>query len=412
MRDWLPRRALLVVLVTAVATVMSAVGADSSSATTTLASWTAPFYNFGDTAYNPKETVLGSSNVASLSQHSSYLYPTSALGLSNILSVGATIYSEYDTKDASGHYFEHVTAIKPATGAVRWTSSSPVATNIDFPDVGQPGPIAIKSGVIYASAYDHLDAINASTGAILWSYTPQAPQQSGDLAFQAIANGVVYIRDGSAQQQIEALNATSGALLWTYQTPENIQNAVYAGGVIYLGDGDGSVYAIDTATRTQKWVHYGIGAPFVAFANGVVYELVLTGLGQEPAELNALKPYNGHLIWTRGASDSYTAPMVIGDGYVFVTDGNRLEAYNLANQGLLQWSDYGQNPGNCRMVGANGVIYCADPYNNLVAYDAATGQSLWTLNLPGGIKTAPIVVNGCLWLATTQSGRDQLLAYC
>jgi outer membrane protein assembly factor BamB len=164
-----------------------------------LASWTAPFYNFGDTAYNPKETVLGSSNVASLSQHSSYLYPTSALGLSNILSVGTTIYSEYDTKDASGHYFEHVTAIKPATGAVRWTSSSPVATNIDFPDVGQPGPIAIKSGVIYASAYDHLDAINASTGAILWSYTPQAPQQSGDLAFQAVANGVVYIRDGNAQ---------------------------------------------------------------------------------------------------------------------------------------------------------------------------------------------------------------------
>jgi len=399
----------------AAALAMLAIGAVSSSqatATTTLASWTAPFFNFGNTAYNPQEAALGPSNVSTLTQHSSYLFPSTALGLSNLLSVGTTIYSEYDTKDASGQYFEHVTAIKPATGQVRWTSSAPVATNIDFPDVGQPGPIAIKSGVIYASAYDHLDAINATSGAILWSYTPQAPQQTGDLALQAVANGVVYIRDGSANQQIEALNAANGTLLWTYPTPENIQNAAYAGGTLYVGSGDGNVYAVNTTTHTTKWVRYGLGVPFVAFANGTVYEFALTGIGQEPAEVNALKPFNGHLIWTRTVTDSYLAPMVVGDGDVFVTDGNRLVALNLANAGIEQWSDYGQNPGNCRMVGANGVIYCADPYDNLVAYNATDGQSLWTLNLPGGITTAPIVVNGCLWLGTTQSGRDELRSYC
>lgn len=406
------RRLLFVGVAAAVVAIVPAMFAASGRAATTPTNWTAPFFNFGNTAYNPNETVLGTSNVSNLTQHSSYLYPSGALGLSNILSVGTTIYSEYDTKDQSGQYFEHVTAITPATGKVRWTSSSPVATNIDYPDVGQPGPIAIKSGVIYASAYDHLDAISASTGAILWSYTPQAPQQSGDLAVQAVANGTVYIRDGSANHQIEALNATSGALLWTYETPENIQNAAYAGGVIYIGSGDGNVYAVNTATHTTKWVRYGLGVPFVAFANGTVYELALTGLGQQPGELDALKPFNGHLIWTRGVSDSYLAPMIVGGGYVFVTDGNQLEAFNLANAGIEQWYDYGQNPGNCRMVAANGVIYCADPYNNLVAYNATTGQSLWTLNLPGGIKTAPIVVNGCLWVATTQSGRDQLLSYC
>ena len=189
-----------------------------------------------------------------------------------------------------------------------------------------------------------MDAISASTGAILWSYTPQAPQQSGDLALQAVANGTVYIRDGSANHQIEALNATSGALLWTYETPENIQNAAYAGGMIYVGSGDGNVYAVNTATHTTKWVRYGLGVPFVAFANGTVYELALTGLGQQPGELEALKPFNGHLIWTRGVSDSYLAPMIVGGGYVFVTDGNQLEAFNLANAGIEQWYDYGQNP--------------------------------------------------------------------
>ena len=151
------RRLLFVGVAAAVVAIVPAMFAASGRAATTPTNWTAPFFNFGNTAYdNPNETVLGTSNVSNLTQHSSYLYPSTELGLSNILSVGTTIYSEYDTKDQSGQYFEHVTAIKPATGKVRWTSSSPVATNIDYPDVGQPGPIAIKSGVIYASAYDQL----------------------------------------------------------------------------------------------------------------------------------------------------------------------------------------------------------------------------------------------------------------
>jgi outer membrane protein assembly factor BamB len=128
--------------------------------------------------------------------------------------------------------------------------------------------------------------------------------------------------------------------------------------------------------------------------------------------VDAYKHTNGAVIWSATVSDSYSAPMIVGAGHVFVTDGNELEALSIANHGQVQWYDYGQNPGNCRFVGANGVIYCADPYDNLVAYDAANGGSLWSVNLPGGVKTGPIVVNGCVWVATTQNGRDQLLSYC
>ena len=78
-----------------------------------------------------------------------------------------------------------------------------------------PPPRATAIPALWTRFGTLVDAISASTGAILWSYTPQAPQQSGDLALQAAANGTVYIRDGSANHQIEALNATSGALLWT-----------------------------------------------------------------------------------------------------------------------------------------------------------------------------------------------------
>jgi hypothetical protein len=64
--------------------------------------------------------------------------------------------------------------------------------------------------VIYSSAYDHHDAISASSGAILWSYTPQPPQLTGDLALRAVANRALFIRDGSANQNIEAELGSAG----------------------------------------------------------------------------------------------------------------------------------------------------------------------------------------------------------
>ena len=80
--------------------------------------------------------------------------------------------------------------------------------------------------------------------------------------------------------------------------------------------------------------------------------------------------------------------------------------------GTLQWSNYGATPGNCSFVGANGVIYCAAQNGAVAAYDATDGQTLWSTNLPGGTIAGPIVVNGCLYLATTQASRDELLSYC
>ncbi len=58
------------------------------------------------------------------------------------------------------------------------------------------------------------------------------------------------------------------------------------------------------------------------------------------------------------------------------------------------------------------MIYCAAQNGAIAAYNALTGQTLWGANLPGGTIAGPIVVNGCLYLATTQAGRDELLSYC
>jgi outer membrane protein assembly factor BamB len=376
----------------------------SSGLAATSTSWSAPYFNFGNTNYNTSEATLGVSNVASLSQHSTYLLPAGALDLSNVLSVGTHQYVEYSTENQAGQFYEHVTAINMATGKAKWTTSSLAVAGLATPYTGQPGPIAYQGGVIYASAYDHLDAVSATTGAILWSFVPS--QTTGDLHLLAVANGTVFIRDGDGSQDIDAVNATTGALEWTFATGENFPDAAYSSGYLYVASGDRTTYAINATTGVARWsrtlVFYN---GFMAVANGVLYEYSNT-------TVNALKPSNGHVIWTRTLPAGYNSPPIIGDGSAFFTDGYEMSALSLAGNGVLEWSNYGQTPGNCPMVGANGVIYCAASGGDVEAYNAASGQSLWNTTVPGGVIAGPIVVNGCVYLATTQSSRDELLSYC
>ena len=90
--------------------------------------------------------ILGASNVASLTQGSSYLFPVGALQLSNILSVGTRQYVEYSTQDQTGQFFEHVTAINLAKNKAPWTTTSPVAPGGAVPFTGQNAIAGVEFG--------------------------------------------------------------------------------------------------------------------------------------------------------------------------------------------------------------------------------------------------------------------------
>ena len=49
---------------------------------------------------------------------------------------------------------------------------------------------------------------------------------------------------GSYDNNVYALNASTGALLWKYTTANNVESSpAVANGVVYVGSGDGNLYA-------------------------------------------------------------------------------------------------------------------------------------------------------------------------
>ena len=69
----------------------------------------------------------------------------------------------------------------------------------------------------------------------------------------AVANGVVYV--GAGDGNVYALNAGTGAKLWSYASGKRYMysSPAVANGVVYIGSDDGNVYALNASTGAKLW---------------------------------------------------------------------------------------------------------------------------------------------------------------
>jgi outer membrane protein assembly factor BamB len=122
----------------------------------------------------------------------------------------------------------------------------------------------------------HADASHSSVGEgspvlipmLLWSYT------TGNIVASspAVVGGVVYI--GSGDGNVYALNAATGSKLWNFSTRGPVYSSpAVVSGVVYVGSFDDNVYALKAATGSKIW-SYTTGGPVDSsptVVGGVVY---------------------------------------------------------------------------------------------------------------------------------------------
>ena len=100
----------------------------------------------------------------------------------------------------------------------------------------------------------------------------------GFVSSPAIADGVVYV--GSGDGRLYALDAGTGQEKWSFNTEgEVVSSPTIAGRVVYVGSNDGRLYALDVETGQEKW-RFKTGGPVAsspAIAGRVVYFSSLDG---------------------------------------------------------------------------------------------------------------------------------------
>lgn len=255
------------------------------------------------------------------------------------------------------------------------------------------GPVVSTPAVVGDTAYvgsnDHyLYALNVATGAIRWKFKTDSRVASSP----AVSAGRVYF--GSYDGYIYALDASSGELRWKFHTegehrfagkhlhgamPEAevmpdpfdffLSSPVVVGGIVYVGSGDGYVYAIDALSAELRW-----------------------------------KFHTGNVVHASPAVANDTVYVGSWDSYFLALD---------ARTGQERWRfKTGEDPAISNQVGiqssaviADGLVYFGCRDSNLYALDAMTGEKRWAFSNKGSwVISTPIVQGETLYFATSDSG--------
>jgi outer membrane protein assembly factor BamB len=318
-------------------------------------------------------------------------------------------------------------------------------------NVGGSSPV-VANGIVYIGSGADLFAFDA-TGSRRCSPAPKScvPLWRGTTGVAtstpAVANGVVYVLSdvavGSGTGRLYAFDAagTTGCSgspsaktctpLWTATTAGGGGQApVFANGVVYVGSGDGNLYAFDASGTTNcsgtpktcapLWtgptggvVH---GPP--AVTNGVVY-LGSEFLGGTLVAFDASgttncsgTPKTCDPLWTGFPGD--TPPAVV-NGLVYIGSEASGDVSAFDARGIT--GCFG-TPKTCEPLWtttlggrifastavAHGVVYTApnglDFGENVVALDASTGSPIWSTDpTPDGVLvlSSPAVANGVVY---------------
>ena len=211
-----------------------------------------------------------------------------------------------------------------------------------------------------------------------------------------------------------------GGLKWRFMTDGDvISSPTVAGQTVYVGSGDGYLYALDRATGARRWAFdarnaipstpaVGGGAVYVGTRDGQFIAVnATTGKQRWRFTTGALMPWP----WGHESGDVYTSSPTFVDGTVFFGAGDgRVYAVD-ASTGKERWR--ATTGGRVRSSPAvdGSRVYVGSADGRVYAFDRRTGALAWKFDTEGvklesknfgydrrTVQSSPAVVNGTVFV--------------
>jgi outer membrane protein assembly factor BamB len=288
----------------------------------------------------------------------------------------------------------NVYAVDAATGRQRWM------TRTEGPVASTP---AIAGDRLFAMSYDgRLYALDVRSGEVLWKFVTEGErrfearglhgyqprnQTYADvydvyLSSPVVADGRVYV--GSGDGHVYAVDAATGRLAWKFATGDVVHaSPALVDGTLYVGSWDGRLYALDAATGAQRWAFQSGLDPLIhnqqgfqsspAVVDGTVY------VGCRDSHLYALDARTGTPKWNVDTAGSWVvgSPAVSGGRVYFATsDTAQYRVVDAATgRPVLQQSTQAYVFASPTLAGD--TVLLAVLNGTLQARDRADGRLLW-----------------------------------
>jgi outer membrane protein assembly factor BamB len=287
-------------------------------------------------------------------------------------------------------------------------------------------PIVARGLILTIDANGRLSAVSRS-GQIAWSRSlvPEAQvPDSGSGGGMAVAGGVVFVTTGFGE--VWALDLATGGVFWrqTFEAPIRAAPSVRDGRVYVVLRSDAG-YALDARDGSLLWRVQGTGGAGLLGGASPASEGQLVVVPFASGELLGVLARNGLVVWgtavtggRRGvARNSITDvtgdPVIFGDA-VFASNqsGRTIRVDRLT--GERAWTMPEGSYGPAWPVG--GSIFLMSDIGTLVRADAASGQILWSVQLPEAVLSrrlwgpgepiaavthyGPTLAGGRIWVAS------------
>ncbi len=261
-------------------------------------------------------------------------------------------------------------------------------------------PIVVD-GVIYTmDAQSTVSAVSAA-GTLLWqvNLTPQT-ENRGDAFGGGFAYGEGRLFVTTGYGAVHAMDPKSGAIEWSQSVlGAGVSRPAYYDGLVYVVSSDANSWAIEAADGHVRWridsvsdVNNLTGS----VAPAVSDRFVIFGYGS--GEVQAAFRKGGLIYWNSSLTggrtgrsigvveDIATTPMIVGDRVYAANGSGRFVAMSLDN-GERVWTSSQGVRGDVWVAG--GSVFFINDLGHLLRADAATGDALWAVDLPGFLKQHP-----------------------
>jgi outer membrane protein assembly factor BamB len=313
---------------------------------------------------------------------------TGQIGISSPAVAGGVVYLAAD--DGKFYAFSTTPSTANCPGTPKackplWTAAIG-GSNVSL---DQSSPV-VAGGVVYVSAGSTLYAFSTTASTANCSGTPPsktcqplwtAANVSGGSS-PAVAGGVVYVAGLSNLSAFSTTASTANCSgtppsktctpLWTGKTfPNGTSSPAVANGMVYLGSGDGNLYAFSTAgcsgtcqplwTGATGFIGSGITSS-PAVANGTVY------IGGADGKLYAFNAATGAPLWTAANAGSTSSPAV-ANGVVYVGSNGQLYAFSAAGTTGCSGTPKTCTPLWATGTSSNGFTYSSPAVANGMVYE-------------------------------------------
>jgi outer membrane protein assembly factor BamB len=214
------------------------------------------------------------------------------------------------------------------------------------------------------------------------------------LSSPTVAQGVVYV--GSGDGYVYALDALTGALRWKFKTGNVVHaSPTVINGRVYIGSWDSFFYALDASTGQERWRFKTGEDAEISNQVGIQSSAVVSGglvyFGCRDSNLYALDAATGVKVWVYSNKGSWvvSTPIVVGDALYFATsDSGLFHAVNAKTGAELYSLSLHHWPMFSSPAVAGHMLYLGSHAGTLMAIDLDQHSTAWTFETDGAVRNA------------------------